>query len=225
MGRVLSIHRRYHVSVPRNSSETADRVPFGPGVQLLSPVSNHDSCNSSFNFTRPLSLAPHPPVAGRIRNNSSRGDSAACAGIHCQGAFDGSLRCPPQPIDSWRLNTRSVTPHHGRRTDNHHRGFAPPRKLDLLSDSRRTEFVAVSSHCRSSLPQLLQRYRGGNYCDTEGVPAGTGLRDRRAATPHPAVAPAQAGPVGTTSGAAPCVHASGAWRLDNVEATLAARAC
>jgi hypothetical protein len=115
-------------------------------------LDNHDSCNSSPKFTRSPSLAPHPPVAGRIRNNSSRSDSAARAGIHCQGAFDGPLRCPPQPIDSWRLNARSASSRHSRWTDNHRRGFTPLRKLDLLSDSRRTEYLSVSCHFIASCP-------------------------------------------------------------------------
>jgi hypothetical protein len=96
VGRVLPIYRRCHVSVSRGVSEISDRVPFWPRrVKLLSPVDTHDSYGSSPEFTRPLSLDPHPPVAGRIRGRASRSDLAACAGVHCQDASDGSLRRPP----------------------------------------------------------------------------------------------------------------------------------
>lgn len=101
MGRVLPIYRRYCASVFRQRSGTSDRMPFWPRrIQLLSPVNNHGSNGSSPEFTRPPSLAPHPLIAGRIRGRSSRIDSAACAGVHCPGALDGSLRNPPLPVGS-----------------------------------------------------------------------------------------------------------------------------
>jgi hypothetical protein len=96
VGRVLPIYRRCYVSVSRGVSETSDRLPIWlRRVKLLSPVDTHDSYGSSPEFTRPLSLDPHPPVAGRIRGHASRSDLATCAGVHCQDALDGSLRRPP----------------------------------------------------------------------------------------------------------------------------------
>ena len=84
------------VSVSRVKSGTSDRMPFWlRRIQLFSPVHFNDSYSSSRTFTRPPGLAPHPPIAGRLRNRSSRIDSAACAGLHCPGALDGSLRNPP----------------------------------------------------------------------------------------------------------------------------------
>jgi hypothetical protein len=96
VGWVLPIYRRCCVSVSRDLSETSDRVPFWlRRIQLVSPVVSYDSYGSSPEFTRPPSLAPRPPVAGRVRNRSSRIDSAACAGVRCPGALDGSSRNPP----------------------------------------------------------------------------------------------------------------------------------
>ncbi len=56
-------------------------------VKLFSPVSRDGSCGSSPKFTRPPSLAPYPPVAGRVRNRSSRIESAAYAGGTLSGRF------------------------------------------------------------------------------------------------------------------------------------------
>ena len=44
------------------------------------------------------------------------------------------------------------------------------------------EFVAVSSHCHSSMPPRLPRYRGDNYCDTGGGGHGTRRRTTRPRT-------------------------------------------
>jgi hypothetical protein len=96
MGWVLPLYRRFYVSVSRDMNGISDRMPFWlRRVQLLSPVDCYGSYSSSPKFTRPPCLAPHPPVAGRLQSRSSRNDPAACAGVHCPGAFDGSLRNPP----------------------------------------------------------------------------------------------------------------------------------
>ena len=80
----------------QRDNPTASRL--AQACTALSPACICDSYSSSPKFTRPPSLAPSPPVAGRVHSRSSRIDCAACAGVHCPGALDGSLRNPPQPV-------------------------------------------------------------------------------------------------------------------------------
>ena len=101
VGWVLPLYRRCSISVSRLRSRTSDRVPFGSGAYsyfrlvILTIVIAVD-----FRSPDHPGLAPHPPIAGRVQNRSSRFDSAADAGQHCPGALDGSLRNPPQPVGS-----------------------------------------------------------------------------------------------------------------------------
>jgi hypothetical protein len=129
VGWVLPLYRRCSVNVSRKWSETSDRLPFWlRRVKLFSPVSRDGSYGSSPMFTRPPSLAPYPPVAGRVRNRSSQIDSAAYAGGTLSGRF---RRLLAETAIAHRLlmaeHQVGSTSLAVRRPDNHRRGFAPLR--------------------------------------------------------------------------------------------------
>jgi hypothetical protein len=86
--------------VPNEEQDIRPHAFWPRRMKLFSPAHLNDSYSSSHAFTRPPSLAPRPLIAGRLRNRVSRIDSAACAGLHCPGALDGSSRIPPQPVGS-----------------------------------------------------------------------------------------------------------------------------
>jgi hypothetical protein len=139
VGWVLPLYRRFQVSVSRNWGRTSDRLPFWlRRIKLFSPVSRDGSCGSSPMFTRPPSLAPYPPIAGRVQNRSSRIESAAYAG----GTLSGRFR---RPLTETAITHRLLMAEHQvgsasltvKQADNHRRGFAPLRTPP--SDSRRTQ--------------------------------------------------------------------------------------
>jgi hypothetical protein len=139
VGWVLPLYRRFQVSVSRNWGRTSDRLPFWlRRVKLFSPVSRDGSCGSSPMFTRPPSLAPYPPIAGRVQNRSSRIESAAYAGGTLSGRFRRFLAetaiAHRLLMAEHQVGSPSPTV---RRADNHRRGFAPLRTPP--SDSRRTQ--------------------------------------------------------------------------------------
>jgi hypothetical protein len=143
VGWTLLLYRRCSVNVFRKWSGTSDCVPFWlRRVKLFSPVSRDGSYSSSPMFTRPPSLAPYPPVAGRVRNRSSRIESAACAGGTLSERFRRSLTeaaiahrllMAEHQVGSARLTIKHA--------DNHRRGFAPPGTPP--SDSRRTHIPTL----------------------------------------------------------------------------------
>jgi hypothetical protein len=143
VGWVLPLYRRFQVSVSRNWGRTSDRLPFWlRRVKLFSPVSRDGSYGSSPMFTRPPSLAPYPPIAGRVQNRSSRIESAAYTGGTLSGRF---RRLLTETAITHRLlmaehqvGSASLTV---RQADNHRRGFAPLRTPP--SDSRRTHISTL----------------------------------------------------------------------------------
>jgi hypothetical protein len=143
VGWVLPLYRRCKVSVSHNWSRTSGRVPFWlRRVKLFSPVSRDGSYSSSPMFTLPPSLAPYPPVAGRVRNRSSRIESAAYAGGTLSERFRRFLT---EAAIAHRLlmaehQVGSALPT-VKQADNHRRGFAPPGTPP--SDSRRTHISTL----------------------------------------------------------------------------------
>lgn len=160
VGWVLPLYRRFQVSVSRNWGRTSDRLPFWlRRVKLFSPVSRDGSCGSSPMFTRPLSLAPYPPIAGRVQNRSSRIESAAYTGGTLSGRFRRFLAeaaiAHRLLMAEHQVGSPSPTV---RRADNHRRGFAPLRTPP--SDSRRTQsstlpYRQCAPVCRLAPPALV----------------------------------------------------------------------
>ena len=102
-----------------------------PSCTAMTPVSRGGSYGSSLMFTRPLSLVPHPLVAGRIRNISSQ-ISFRCV---CRGTLLGRFR---RFLAEAAISHRHLIAEHqvgtsSRRVDSHQRGFAPLKNTSLAT--------------------------------------------------------------------------------------------